>query len=157
MTDRVELTPAELVIVTAVGALRHGEAMHAGRRDRHGATSSEDGLARHILGAAGELAVAKVLGRYWGGDVCTFKGPDVGGLQVRTRSSDDYDLIVRPDDADDEVFVLVTGTPTRLWVRGWIHGRDAKRPEFLRSYGGRPAVWFVPHDELQPIFMQETA
>lgn len=154
MTDPcvVQLSPAEIVIATTVGAMRHSEALHSGRRERHGSTSDQDGLSKHVLGACGELAVAKVLGLYWGGDVCTFKAPDVGGVQVRTRSRDDYDLIVRPGDADDEVFVLVTGSPTRLWVRGWIYGRDAKRPEFLQGYGGRPAVWFVPVDQLRPMF-----
>ena len=67
----------------------------------------------HIEGACGELAVAKVMGRYWGGSINTFKtGGDIDstGWEVRTRSSHDYDLIVRDDDDDERVFILVTGS-----------------------------------------------
>jgi hypothetical protein len=151
----VVLTPAESMMAAAVGALRHAESLHANRRDAHGLRTDADGQSLHILGAAGELAVARVLGRYWGGDVCNFKRADVGAsVQVRTRSRPDYDLIVRDDDDPADVFVLVTGTPTRLSVHGWIRGGDARRPEWRQTHGGRPAAWFVPQSALHPLAHQ---
>lgn len=148
----IHLTPAEMVIATTVAAMRHAEALHSHRADRHGLRADDDGLAKHMLGAAGEIAVARLLGRYWGGDVCTFKRADIGtSVQVRTRSRDDYDLIVRHDDADGDVFILVTGSLSRLTVRGWVYGHEAKRPEYLAPHGGRPEAYFVPQSALRPV------
>lgn len=127
----VQLSPEEMAIASIVGGFRQAESLRSNRRDAHGMPDDHDGLACHILGAAGEMAVAKVLGRYWAGDVCTFKRPDVGAnVQVRTRSRETYDLIVRDDDADEDWFVLVTGNGSKLNVHGFIRGADAKRPEW---------------------------
>ena len=107
----------------------------------------------HIEGACGELAASKALGVQWPGSVDTFKsGDDVpGGWQIRTRSRMDYELIVRPDDPDDALFLLVLGVAPHYVVKGWITGREAKRKEWSRSYGDRPAAYFVPHDALTPL------
>ena len=80
-------------------------------------------------GACGEVAVAKAMGRYWGGSVNTFKsiGDLVSvGWEIRTRAEHSYDLIIRDDDQDDRVFVLVTGKAPNYVVRGWIKAGDAK-------------------------------
>lgn len=120
------------------------------RQDRHGLGADMDGLTKHVMGAAGEIAVAKAMGLFWGGDVCTFKAPDIGNhIQVRTRSRHDWDLIVRPEDDDDAVFVLVTGSIADLHVRGWISGREAKKDRWLQQYGGRPCAYFVPQSALR--------
>ena len=154
----VILTPAEGMMAAAVGALRHAESLQAQRRDAHGLQADMDGQALHILGAAGELAVARVLGRYWAGDVCSFKRPDIGAsVQVRTRSRPDYDLIVRDDDDPGAIYILVTGTPTRLTVHGWIKGADARRDEWRQTHGNRPAAWFVPQSALRPLKQQAAA
>lgn len=147
---RVSLTPAELMLAATTGALRQAESMLHGRREARGAGEHQDGLYKHVLGACGEIAVARVLGRYWGGDVCTFTRADIGtSVQVKMRSRHDWDLIVRPDDDDAKVFVLVTGMPTDICVHGWCYGRDAKRPEYLAPHGGRPEAYFVPQAALR--------
>lgn len=148
----VALTPVEAAMAGAVGSIRHGMSVGDRRQDRHGLKPEDDGLQCHILGAAGELAVAKMLGRYWGGDVNTFKRPDLGSnIQVRTRSRHDYDLLIRPDDNPDEIFIHITGSPTRLVIHGWIYGREGMLDEFVQTYGGRPAAWFVPKRVLRPL------
>ena len=105
----------------------------------------------HIEGACGELAVAKVMGRYWGGGINTYKsGGDIDstGWEVRTRSSHDYDLIVRDDDDDERIFILVTGHAPDYRVHGWIRAADAKQHEWQKNYGGHGLAYFVPHHAL---------
>jgi hypothetical protein len=145
----VKLSETEVRWATEVGARRHREAVEQGRKDAHGLT--DKGEERHILGALGELAVAKALDRYWSGHVNRFKGPDLSErMQVRCRSEEWHDLIVRQDDADDHGFVLVTGRAPNFVVHGWIIGRDAKRFP-LQAYGGREPAHFVPSSALHPI------
>lgn len=147
----VTLTPVEVELAAMTGVKRQIEALRAGRPDRYGA-DAHDGWSLHIEGAAGEAAAAKVLDRYWGATVNTFSsGGDVGLLQVRTRSRHDYELIVRDKDRHEDAFILVTGTVPRFRVHGWINGRDAKREEWKREHGGRPAAFFVPQDKLSPL------
>lgn len=148
----VRLTWSEVLIGATIGVQRQLEALTQGRPDAHGFDGS-DGWTKHIEGACGELAAAKVLDLHWGGTVNTFKeGGDVGEhIQVRTRSRLDYDLLVREDDPDDAVFVLVVGQVPTFQVVGWIRGRDAKRPEWVKRYGGRPAAYFVPQVSLHAL------
>lgn len=105
----------------------------------------------HIEGACGEVAVAKVMGRYWGGGINTYKsGGDIDstGWEVRTRSSHDYDLIVRDDDDDERIFILVTGHAPDYQVHGWIRAADAKQHQWQKNYGGHGLAYFVPHHAL---------
>lgn len=144
----------ELALAAEVGVRRQLESFREGRRDLYGAKSAEGGgrgrgWHLHIEGAAGELAVAKALGRFWNGSVNTFRqGGDVGAVQVRTRSRHWYDPIVRTHDRDEDYFVLVTGVAPSFRVVGWIRGADAKRPEWLRDHGGHGEAYFVPRDGL---------
>jgi len=151
MAVSITLTPTEARAAILTGAERQIDALTRGLADKHGA-GGEDSWTLHIEGAAGEMAAAKALDRYWQMPVGTFKaGGDVGTLQVRTRSRHDYELIVREDDRDDDRFILVTGTLPRFQIHGWIFGRDAKRPQWLREHGGRAPAFFVPHAELRPL------
>lgn len=145
---KVTLDWSELELAAAVGLRRQLSSLRDQREDKHG--FSGPGWTIHIEGACGELAVAKALGRYWNGSVDNFRGPDlVGFLQIRTRSNAYYDLIVRPDDADQDVYILVTGRAPEFEVHGWIRGRDAKQEMWLRTYGDRPPAYFVPQSALQ--------
>lgn len=148
MSQEIILTWAEVEIAARVGLERQIASMRNSLRDKHGYEGS--GWNIHIEGAAGEMALAKMLDRYWDGSVGAFKkGGDVGKIQVRTRSQPDYDLIVRDDDADDSWFVLVLGRIPHFTVVGYIKGADAKLPEFLQDYGGRPPAYFVPQQSLK--------
>lgn len=150
----VLLTPYELEMAAIQGMRRQIEAVQKGLG--HIAGYEGIGWDIHIEGAAGELAFAKAINRYWSGSVNTFKtGGDVGALQVRTRSKHSYELLVRDGDRDDDLFVLVTGTAPHFKVWGWIYGRDAKRPEWKQTHGNRPAAYFVPHGALIPLVPKE--
>lgn len=144
----MELTPPELLQAAITGVVRQAKALAANRPDANG-FDGNNGWQIHIEGACGEMAVAKHLNRYWSASIDQFKsGGDVGRLQVRTRSKHEYDLIVRADDRDEDVFVLVTGQAPKYSIHGWISGREAKMPEFAKNYGGRPSAFFVPKDRL---------
>lgn len=146
----VHLNPFELWLAGMVGSKRQIEAIRQNLPDRHGYDG--DGWSIHTEGAAGEMAFAKAVGLYWNGSVNTFKREgDVVGYEVRTRSRHNYELIIRPNDPDDRIYVLVTGRSPDFRVVGWIRGRDGKRPEWLRTYGNRPAAHFVPHGALKPL------
>lgn len=104
-----------------------------------------------IRGACGELAVAKMLNKYWAPSVNTFHNvPDIQpNIEVRTTERPDGSLIVRDNDPEDRYYVLVVGVPPTMDVRGFIRGSEAKRDEFLRNPGGRRRSWFVPQSSLQ--------
>lgn len=107
----------------------------------------------HLLGACGEIAVAKLLDRYPEYSVNRFSG-QAGDLQehieVRHRSNDSWDLKVTESDADERIFVLTTGLPPDIIVHGWCMGWDAKQAVFKKDYGDydKPA-YFVPQSELR--------
>lgn len=148
----VTLTWSEMSQAANVGVRRQIEALRAEKKDSYG-FDGNTGWQIHIEGALGELAFCKAIDRYWGGTINTYKiGGDVGSnIQIRTRSKLDYDLIVRNSDRDDDIFVLVTGQAPRYNVVGWITGKEAKRNEWRRTYGGRPPAFFVPQKELRAI------
>lgn len=145
----VKLTAYELMQAATMGSLRQISAITKGLPDRHGFAGL--GWSEHIEGSCGELAVAKALDRYCSGSVNTFKtGGDLGAnVQIRTRSRHDYELIVRPDDRDDDMFVLVTGRSPEMTIRGWLTGAEAKRAEWMRTHGNRSAAFFVPSTALR--------
>lgn len=147
---RISLSWNEVSIAARVGTMRHCEALRAGKKDSFGFKG--DGWGQHIEGACGEMAVAKACGVYWLPTVNTYKtGADVASWQVRTRSAPGYELLVRPSDPDDAPFVLARGRCPDYQVVGWIMGRDAKRPEWLQTHGGRPPAYFVPDAALRHI------
>ena len=148
MSNRVTLSRYELQMAAFVGTQRQLAAIVANRPDRHG-ISQGDGWRAHIEGACGEVAVAKFLGYYWDGSVDTFRSiPDLAGAEVRTRSSHEYDLLIRKDDDPEKVYILVTGRAPTFWVHGWLRGKDAQREQWWKNHGNREWAWFVPSSAL---------
>lgn len=146
----VSLEWFEVSRAALVGVSRNVEALRKGLQQR--LKGKDESWERHVLGALGECAFAKATNRYWSGSVNTFKAADVGRhIQVRTRSQHAFDLIVRDDDHDDDVFVLVTGGPQEFVVRGWLKASDAKKEQFVSDYGGYGKAYFVPQSALRPI------
>ena len=133
--------------------MRHIAAIAKNSRDGHNLDPKKDGWGIHIEGSCGELAASLATGRSWPGSVGTYKTePDVLGFEVRTRSCHDWDLNVRTNDADDAIFVLVTGKVPHFVVHGWLRAGDGKRPEFWTDHGQRGApAWFIPKALLQPL------
>ena len=149
---KVILTEAEMHVAEAVGNLRQSEAVAKGLPDKHGLNPAL-GKQVHILGACGEMAFCKALNLYWPCSVNVFKSEsDVGSdIEIRTRSKDWYDLLVREDDPDNKNYVLVTGQGCIFNVRGWFKGGEAKRPRFRKPYGNREPAYFVPQECLHSI------
>lgn len=144
----VSLTPAEILSAAHTGIMRQTQNLKRNRKPAYGATNATD-WQWHVEGALGECAVAKALGLYWTGNLGNLRATDVGRYQVRTRSRHDYDLILHPEDPDDDVYFLVTGLNGRYRIHGWILGRDGKRDEYWSDpAGGRPA-YFVPQAALE--------
>lgn len=117
--------------------------------------SYKERLIKDIVGVCGEVAVAKAAGLYWSPTVNTFHGkPDIEpNLEVRTTENparaDSDCLIVRDNDPDERVYIMVTGEPPVMTIRGWIRGSDAKKDCYLRNPGGHRRAWFVPQEDLK--------
>jgi hypothetical protein len=103
---------------------------------------------RDLNGACAELAFAKWVGVYWGAGVDTFHVPDVGELHVRHTVRSDGSLVLRRHDADEPLYVLLTGEVPTFVIRGAMRGRDGKRSEWLRDPGDVFPAYFVPQSEL---------
>lgn len=147
----VTLTISEMIMAAQIGVTRQLAAIKAGKSHRYGYEGI--GWDTHIEGACGELATCKVKDWFFPGCVNTFKTlADIGGwIEVRTRSNDEYDLIVRQDDDPDKFYVLVTGKSPTYRVHGFIDGVSARNPAWLRTYGNRPSAFFVPQEHLTSI------
>jgi hypothetical protein len=119
-----------------------------------GAAQGAMALTIHLLGAAGEMAVASYLGlkHELYKEVEARRGScDLPGIDVKTRSRHGYDLIVQKDESLGKKFVLVTIENKKTLIHGWICAKDAMKERFWSDpAGGRPA-YFVPKTALQPM------
>lgn len=134
---------------------RWSDSLKKGRKDRLFEKGWMKAFEIHWQGCIGEIGVAKGLNIYPSLRVNSFSGgqPDLDpDIEVRYRSKDNWDLIVRPTDPDDRRYVLVTGEPPHLTIHGWCFGHEAKREEFQKDYGklGSPA-FFVPATALREV------
>lgn len=127
-----------------------------GLRGRNGgARFGAKALDMHLLGAAGEMAVASHLGikQFLYQDKEAKRGScDLpGNIDVKTRSKHSYDLIVQKNEDPDKIFVLVTIEDKQTFIHGWLHGKDAMNDCFWADPArGRPA-YFVPKNYLRPM------
>lgn len=144
------------------GAVRHGELMyrksHAdGRKDAYGLKDLGQAAWYQVMGAIGELVVAKSLKIVWPKSIDTPWAPDLPGyIEVRTIGADHFGVRVRADDYDDRIAVGCVVKPDQLLgpyrVPGWILVKDAKNPDWLIApNNGRPPFYAVPQDALRPI------
>jgi hypothetical protein len=150
----VKLGFSELLIGAVVGCLRQIEAVVRGRPDQHGFEG--DGWGAHIEGALAEMAAAKAVNAYWDAPVNTFKDPargDVGPYEVRRRSRQDYEVLIRRGDADSKVHIAVFGCAPRFRVAGWLFGFEAKQDKWLQGHADRDPAWFMPQGELRGLDM----
>lgn len=126
-----------------------------GRKGRNrGSAVGPAALQKHMIGAAGELAVAAFLGieQYAFRDLVPIRGSSdlPGKIDVKTRPCHGWDLLVQLDDDPDKTYVLVTIQNKRTFIHGWIHG-SSMRPEWIKEHvPGRPC-YSVPQDQLLPI------
>lgn len=149
---QVKLNWAEIAMCAGVGVRRKVESLRTSLSPLH-KFRAHSGFEIDIQGACGEYAVAKALGLPWNGSVGSFKNPDVGPYQVRTKVSTNYQgLALRENDKDGDITILVEGQVPDFTVKGWICNRNGKRKVFKRVLqSGRPPVFLVPPAMLNSI------
>lgn len=141
----VELSPDEMRIGKHVGLCRAAANRERGNEHRHG-TPPEVMIEADIVGAQGEMAVAKHLNVYWSGN--TRSGDyDVGGfLQVKTTMATDLNLIVRLNAKPTDPYALAwrKGGPQFVMV-GWMWAAVAMQEQYRtkQRYGGE--AYYFPH------------
>jgi hypothetical protein len=119
-----------------------------------GAWQGSKALDIHLLGAAGEMAVASFLSmkeHLYQETEARRGSDDLPGMDIKTRSKHSYDLIVQKQEDPRKKFVLVTieNQKTLLW--GWSYGHEAMQERFWADPArGRPA-YFVGKEHLRPM------
>lgn len=123
-----------------------------GDKPAHGAPDGPEGDLLHYQGCRGEVAVARHYNFYWSPKSGVYRtAADVGGkIEVRCRSVDWYDLILRERDRDlSRPYVLaIDGQPKdRLTIKliGWITGKEGREKGTFKdpTNTGRERAWFV--------------
>ena len=164
MSDvEVILTWAEMLVAAHIGCMRNIQSLRLGRSRTDILPTHQDGgmdcaWSSNIEGAAGEMAVAKHLGRFWSGAVGDIGADDVSGYQVKTNTSRKWDdLILRKRNRPDRIYISVLSFiapnpgAAKLIISGWINGVDAMQEKYYRDgIPGMPA-YFFPRDMLHPI------
>lgn len=143
----VQLESYEIELAASVAIKRKVDSIFNKRKVLKKRTSEDWG--NEIEAAAAEMAVAKALNKYYGFHYNTFKTiPDVGGYEVRSSQNDSANLIVRPRDSGESIFILVTGTVPNYTLRGWKKGSDVMVKKYFKNPGGLGAAFFLPQEEL---------
>lgn len=124
-----------------------------GLRGRNGGASfGSKALEIHLLGAAGEMAVASHLGMksfLYQATEAERGSCDLPGIDIKTRSKHQYDLIVQKNEPPEKKYVLVTIENKTTLIHGWIYGGEAMQEKFWADPArGRPA-YFVPKEMLR--------
>lgn len=130
---------------------RMKESIASRREDNHGAIRSAK---IDEVGAIGEVGFSRIFGISVEkiGLLNTFKGADVAdsSIQIRCTTWTDGKLIVRNEDADEALFVLIISQGDKVFCPGCMKGSDAKKSEWLKAPVGRPPAYFVPQSKLYP-------
>ena len=158
----ITLTSAELIQGAMVGVLRVIQTIQKKRKHRRGQAGYSWG--DHIIGAHGEMVMAKYFNIYWskGG----IRDADVGEYQVRATEYDGGHLLICPDknnpkydqllhgkgDSSDDKFFLVTGSCGSYIIRGFIMGRDAQRDDLWREFTPKRWTYAIPQSMLNTDF-----
>lgn len=153
-TDRgiwVDLRPEEAWIGIGIGAARNWRGVNLGAKHKY--DFEGDPWQKHIEGACGEIAAYKSVNKFWSACITKFKEPggDGGPWEVRTRSEQYYDHLIRPDEPDAPAHILVLGAQPRFRVVGWLYGWEAKLYKLETKGTRRPPAHFPPQEELHDL------
>ncbi len=144
----VTLTEDEMAVASLIGCKRRCESKSRSRSDNHGLKDA-DFWGIDIEGAAAEMAYCKYRNIFWSASVNSFKKADCDyNVQIRSTKYANGKLIIRNDDSDTDVFVLVTGVAPTFCVCGWIKGIDGKVEQHVSAPNGRERAFFVPQQSL---------
>ena len=124
------------------------------RGRNNGPRFGDKALQVHLLGAAGEMAVASYMGlkeHLYAEKEARRGSDDLPGMDIKTRSKHSYDLIVQKREEPQKRFVLVTIQDQRTLLHGWCYGHEAMQERFWADPArGRPA-YFVGKEHLRPM------
>jgi hypothetical protein len=155
MPTPIEFTfaPDERQLALEEGLRRQRFNESKGLRGRNGgAWQGSKALDIHLLGAAGEVAVASYLGmkEHLFKETEARRGSDdLPGMDIKTRSKHSYDLIVQKKEDPQKKFVLVTIESQKTFLHGWCYGEEAMEEKYWADPArGRPA-FFVPKTVLR--------
>ena len=119
------------------------------------AEKGELALRYHLLGAAGEMAVAVLLGMedqlYQETEAKRGSSDLPPNIDIKTRSKHYYDLIVQLDESPSKILVLVTIENRTTLIHGWINSKDAMKEQWKKDPAGGRMAYFVPKTNLQPL------
>jgi broad specificity polyphosphatase/5'/3'-nucleotidase SurE len=120
-----------------------------------GPETGKDALRSHLIGAAGEMAVASYLGLkdslYKETEAKRGSYDLPPNIDVKTRAKHYYDMIVQLDDNLSKRFVLVTIENKKCIIHGWAEGVDIAKEYFIKAYANRGPAYFVPKGVLKPM------
>jgi len=150
-----DLSWYEVSVAIHIAGLRNTESLRSGLKDNHGYTGRD--LHDNLYGVLGEMAFAKISGRYYPMTVNTFKGADIGNKwQIRTVGSNkNRNLIIRFADPDSHYYALIEikkyGDNYKAVFKGWVQGKAGKLAKYLTDFGYEkgPKVFKVPDSALQ--------
>jgi len=145
----VPLSWSEVGHAANVGMWRHIFARSTKKTDREPNTAKPS-WDRDLVGAIAEYAAAKWLGVFWRPAIGETGGTDVGPYQVRSITVPTHRLCIRPQDKDEQVFLLVLvnhATPNCPVIYGWLKAGDAKRADWQAE----DWLYYVPPDMLRPL------
>jgi hypothetical protein len=106
----------------------------------------------HLLGAAGEIAFARLTGLTYRCKSGNHSKPDVGGYQVRTMRHNPK-VPIHEGDGDGVPVVAMMGDEVSMTFRivGWLQfAVQGKLPEYWGDPGNRRPCWMVPNAVLKP-------
>lgn len=148
----IYLSQIELRIAAHVGKTRHAASRANGLNNAYGLHDDPQQQA-DISGAACEMAVAKLLNKYWSAGVGTFHAADVDReIQVRSTRHKNGRLILRIKDNPRHVYYLVIDNSPAFDVVGYVRGETIMTPQYLTSFGiDRPQCWAVPQERLHGV------
>jgi len=111
---------------------------------------------QQVAELAESIAAEVIVARYFGLDYsieesCFKRKADVGaGLEVRWTHYETGQLIVRGNDRENDIAVLVVGRSPNFTIAGWMPVKAARVPRYKN---GVENSWFVPQTSLAPIHL----
>jgi len=116
----------------------------------HWSIKKADQSANYILGAVGEYAVAKYLGKFYDGNVGNLEAVDVAGeYEVKTTPVPGGHLIVKPEAKDTKPFILAIVEDMTVRLPGWMKGTDIKDEKYKRTDQHGRSLYWVPQSDLR--------
>ena len=151
---QIILSPAEIQMASFVGCQRATENIKNGDLWSRSGEPPDQLFDRMIKGAMAEAALAKYLNKFWSKGVKG--GADVDNVDVRCTHYEDGHMEMHEWDKDDRRYYLLTGMLGTYKVRGWILGKDAKKPQYWRvmQAGRKPQFW-IPQNHLNDNIYQQ--